>query len=357
MVKVGIISNPGSKRNRIPGALDKVYEIAKGYNVDLFWEVADYSNGGPVSCTLYQPAIERMLRADIDVLVVNSGDGGQHLVETELFAQGLQAHEFPVLANARGGTINVRAISAGFSQRNWLKASLGIEDTVNVFTLREILSSLEKNSEIDYTPRTLIHSHSIEGNDRNYKDLYGFSYGSGFPANLIEEYDIIGGGHMSAIRILFRGIFDKQYRKKLMMGTRSKVTMVNLHGKAKTLGTSFQGLLGLSMDLRMNFGPLAINQETFNGVDEMLYSNFISLQGTNPLNLVKQFIKGNILRPKFCGQASKLMVPGLTSRKLESIVLIEPAGDHKMVIDAEVYQTSGPIILRNTEPLKYLRII
>jgi hypothetical protein len=358
MVKVGLLSNPGSKRNRVPGALDEFRRVADGYDIDLFWAVGELADGVSITGKLYKSALMNLLKKEIDVLVVNSGDGGHHLVETELFNLGITPRDMPIIANTRGGTINIRAQSSGFPDRNWLSASFGLEDAVNIFTLRYILASLSgiEVKKIPYVKRTLVHIHSMKGNDRNGKDLYGFSYGAGLPHNFIKEYDHLGAGHMGAVWMIVQSLFSGAFQDKMLTPARARVAIQTPRGYNDLGLDDYSKLFALSMDLRMNFGPFGINQEVLNGLDGTMHSRFIALRNPSVREIIGQVVQGKLMRPKNWKTADPLELNGLETLSLSGMAVIEPEGEHFFVVDAERYKTIGAVVLRNTNPLRYLTL-
>jgi len=102
-MKIAVISNPGSKRNRLKGFhhdLEKRFPSSKYPIVHLLPE--DRS---------YERVLGEAVKSGADVIAINSGDGGAHKIMTKMIEIfGIDAP--PVLV-IPGGTINVLSHALG----------------------------------------------------------------------------------------------------------------------------------------------------------------------------------------------------------------------------------------------------
>lgn len=106
-LRVGVISNPQSGQNARRGLLMHVREL-----LQVHPQVANFDEDtvdGMVD------AVEQMVRREIEILVVNGGDGTVQAVLTALL--GTPADALPLLAVLPGGTTNTTAHNVGYGKR------------------------------------------------------------------------------------------------------------------------------------------------------------------------------------------------------------------------------------------------
>ncbi len=148
---IGIVNNPGSRRNRRrPGIARRLRAL-----LDADGEVVDASTPGELAL-----AIERFRAADIDVLGVNGGDGTVHYVLTA-FARAGGERPLPKLLLLRGGAMNTVAHGNG--------VRVGPERA-----LREVLIRLRHRYPLRTVDRDLLRVRADGGEPR-----YGFIFGMG----------------------------------------------------------------------------------------------------------------------------------------------------------------------------------
>ena len=145
MVRAGLIVNRYSKQMKRKGAFERLESMIEGY--DAVMECAEYTEENVAEA--YKKPLESLMSAGIDVLYVVSGDGGQKHIDKVLIEEGWS--HVPQ-ANLRGGTVNVRAESAGLPGRNaWDRVMpgtpsltehlLGVVEVITTFTASFFIKS------------------------------------------------------------------------------------------------------------------------------------------------------------------------------------------------------------------------
>lgn len=161
---IGIVNNPGSRRNRRrPWIARRLRERLAGDG-----EVLDASTPDELA-----RAVERFRAARIDVLGVNGGDGTVHYVLTA-FARAYRSEPLPKLLVLRGGTMNTVARGAGVR---------GDPEGI----LREVLVQLRRGSSLRTLERDLLRVAADGGEPR-----YGFIFGTGVVVTFLEAYYAAG---------------------------------------------------------------------------------------------------------------------------------------------------------------------
>jgi hypothetical protein len=106
MGRVGVVTNPGSRRNRArPGGIAAVLER---YPATLHAEAADVGDLGGI--------LDEFARREVDLVVVNGGDGTVHSALTEL-CNGTAYPELPAIAVLATGMTNLIALDVGLTGR------------------------------------------------------------------------------------------------------------------------------------------------------------------------------------------------------------------------------------------------
>tara|TARA_Y100000310_G_scaffold345334_1_gene463880 strand:- start:2247 stop:3305 length:1059 start_codon:yes stop_codon:yes gene_type:complete len=352
MVVVGVISNPASRRNKKKDAykrLEAVYNQFDKNKVKVVFDKADYDP----SPEAYSDALERLVVDEaVDVLAVNSGDGGHHLVETSLFGKGWDENDFPIICNMRGGTVNVRANAANIPDRNLCQAVIGRE-RLPEFVFKRILEEVEGKSyqEIKTVGRTLVQVSLLD--NKNGKDLYGFSFAAGVPNNFIKAYEDIGWGQPAVFWLIAKSLFSSEFRREVMYAPKLAATVSNPGGNRELQAGNYSILLAHSMDITMNFGILELNQPIVQDINDKKAIRFMAAEDVSVWDLVGQVPR--IIRRKGA-EGVPLDIPGLEPVDVYGKVTIEPEKGLQFIVDADPYFTRGPIELSTTEPILYLTL-
>ena len=192
MVRFGVIINPASRKMRQEGAIERLKKVAQGY--DVHFELTEYSEKPTEE--IYKSALKNLLAKDVDILLVASGDGGHHLVDTALLSLTKGKTTIPQ-ANLRGGTMNIRADSSKLPTRKLQQIALY---TATEFTLKQFLETYgnTKPEDLQIVNRTLI---KVENDGKNQ---VGFSFSSGVMVKFFEKFYEKGGGHRKALQLVLQ---------------------------------------------------------------------------------------------------------------------------------------------------------
>jgi diacylglycerol kinase (ATP) len=161
---IGIVNNPGSRRNRRrPGIARRLRERLAGDG-----EVLDASTPDELD-----RAVERFRAARVSVLGVNGGDGTLSYVLTA-FARAYGDEPLPKLLVLRGGAMNT--VARGNGVRGGPEA-----------ILREVLIRVREGQPLPTRERDLLRVSADRGEPR-----YGFIFGMGVVVSFLERYYATG---------------------------------------------------------------------------------------------------------------------------------------------------------------------
>jgi diacylglycerol kinase family enzyme len=340
MIKFGVIINPASKHMKKRGAVLRLKEAARGYKVE-FEETKLTENPNE---NVYLLPLKRLLEKNIDCLLVASGDGGHHLVDTALF-QLLSPEKMIPQANLRGGTMNVRAQSGELpaSKPQDLIMNKGAE--VMLIKFLKYYGNKEKKN-LKTVNRSMIR---IETDGKKY---VGFSYSSGLIVKFFEKYYENGKTHAKAVELVMRSTLSVAQKKGLLSEYLQPVKGDVFIDGEKFFDESYNILMVSSQDIMMNFGALELAPKQLQGINENSMLRIIAAKKATRWQLIKQVsaifnMKGLPRRPlKFKG----LEICDATQIK------IKPKGVHKFFIDGDFYQTNKTLTITLTKPIPYLTL-
>jgi hypothetical protein len=106
MTRVGVVTNPGSRRNR--ARLGGIRAVLERYPETLHAEAVKVTDLEDILC--------EFARREVDLVVVNGGDGTVHSVLTEL-CNGSAYQQLPAISVLATGMTNVIALDVGLSGR------------------------------------------------------------------------------------------------------------------------------------------------------------------------------------------------------------------------------------------------
>ena len=337
MVRFGVIINPASRRMRRTGAIQRFKDVAKNY--DVFFEETKFTENP--TAELYKEPLKRLLEKKIDALLVCSGDGGHHLVDTALFEMLGEKNMIPQ-ANLRGGTMNVRAESAKLPRKNFRH----FRWTTAEYALKKFLLAYGRKDpkELKIENRTLIR---IKTGDIEH---LGFSYSSGFLVNFFDEYYSLGGAHVQALSLVARSALSFPQQNGLLdsylTSTKGKVIL----NDEVLYENEYKWMLLTSQDINMHFGILELAPKQLQDVNDTPTLRFIGSQETTKWELVQQIpaifnLKGVKRR--------NIKISDMTVVDVHKIEII-PEGKHRYLLDGDIYETENPLLLESAGPIPYL---
>jgi len=342
MVRFGVITNPASRGNKIKRNLQTLKKVAKGY--DVIFEEADFSNNPSAQCYVFP--LKKLFEREIDVLLINSGDGGHHLIDKALFVLG---KEDTPQANLRGGTSNIRSDTTNLPHRNPLNQVMRTSISGHLF--KQILNKYSHVTldEIKIAKRNLL---KIETEENTH---YGFIYSSGLVTNFLDLYYSGKSNHAEVFSIIFRGIKsvtfpflpDSKYIKNKILAPAS----INLSLDGENLeGDAYKFVMVTSMDYKITFGPICLKLHPTlkaNETEELRYMASQNLTFREAINQVpKIFSTPN-------GYPRELTIKDLDVRNTSEI-LINPKSLHTYTVDGEIYKTNGEIKITPTKQIPFL---
>ena len=334
MVGFGIVINPYSRRMRRKGAFAALCDLARHYEVPMAIPLA----GSLVGPEIYRRPLATLLDKGIDVLLVCSGDGGHHLIDTALFSL-MKESEMPAQANIRGGTMNVRAESAGLSRRT-IPEMFYSSSSEHLF--RAFLETYREKdiSELPVVGRRLLRI-SVDG-----KELVGFAYSSGFTVPFFERYYELGGYHTDAFRVILEIVLSLPFSGGLAQRF-FEGENVGLSLDGTLAGHSYKGILALAQDVRMDFGVLELSVAELQGVNNQSRIRLLASQRTSPLEMLGQVPRLFSLRGS---QPHHFKIDDLVCRDVSSVSI---DGGHDFLVDGDLYSTSGGVSLSLSDPVRY----
>jgi hypothetical protein len=150
MSRVGVVTNPGSRRNRV--RLDGIRAVLERYPETLHAEAAQVDDLDGILC--------EFARREVDLVVVNGGDGTVHSVLTKL-CNGGDYQELPAIGVLATGMTNSIALDVGLAGQP--EAALA-----------RLLDRVDAGGELTRVPRHLL-SLSTGG---NRPPLHGMFFGT-----------------------------------------------------------------------------------------------------------------------------------------------------------------------------------
>ena len=302
MPGIGVITNPKAKRNlkrpwirealqRIVGDAGRVYETRS---------IAELPR-----------VAEEFIERDLDILVVNGGDGTTHIALTH-FVPAYGDRPLPKLLSLRGGTMNT--ISKSIKHK-------GKGENILASVVRKV-----RNNE----PLDIVRQPSIHVNDR-----YGFMYGLGVAGNFLEAYykgTTLGPLHAANVvaRIIVSAIFQTQFAKNLFAPCPSKFI---IDGRTVDMPECKVALAASIMELGLGA------RLTYRAYEKPGYVHLRALS-ISPFHVV----------PRLLHLFRGWRVSGVMD-ELAREIIIETGGNHPYTIDGELYKdtnifriSQGPII-------------
>ncbi len=175
MKAIGIIHNPRSKKNmKHPAMLDTLKEIVGKYGTVF----------APFSFDELTEVAKEIKKDKYEIIGVNGGDGTNHQIITRLI-DVYQSERLPLVAHLRGGTMNTVS-----------NALYGIKGSVSNITKKLVEHYKENRPFKTKTSKVL-----------NINGRYGFMFGTGFVANLMDIYYEGGNpGPVKALQIIYKAI-------------------------------------------------------------------------------------------------------------------------------------------------------
>lgn len=198
MKAIGVIHNPKSKKNmKRPYIVDKIKDILGKYGTVFV----------PRSVEELLEVAKEIKKDKYEIIGVNGGDGTNHQIITRMI-KVYKDERLPLIAHLRGGTMNTVS-----------NALYGIKGSVAGIT-RKLVEHYKGNK--PFKTRT---SKVLKINE-----MYGFMFGTGFVANLMDIY-YEGGktGPIKALQIIYKGIasaiLSTDYIERLFKPVVAKVTI------------------------------------------------------------------------------------------------------------------------------------
>jgi len=341
MSGIGLIHNPNAKKNKNRrGLAEKFAKILSDFGV-----VRVTRNLNEIS-----EVAKEFLDREIDILMVNGGDGTCYLTLTK-FIEVYGKRELPLIVHMRGGTLNTVA-----------HALDGIKGAPEEIVLN-VVDKYRRNEPFTLTERNIVKVSSFDGFDTpsatqpkgfdtigthlavltasGPKDLYGFIIGSGLVANFIKAYNEGGGrGPIKAAKLILKGVYSAilrtDYSQKLVEPLQAKIFIAG----RKLPSTQYTTILASSIrEIGLGFKPayLAGKRDGF----------FHFVCGNLPaLEIVKNL-------PKI-----RLGKPIVTRELYDEVckeVTIKTDGEFRCMVDGDIYRCAGDVKITTGPRLKFIR--
>ncbi len=301
MSGIGLIHNPNARRN-----------IGKKWLVDRLRRII--GNAGIVVETPTSDAVkevaEKFKKNGVDLLVINGGDGTNHLVLTH-FLNVYKEKLIPPFLHLRGGTMNTVA------------NSLKVKKLSTEKLLKRIVEKYIKKENLDVIKRNII----------KIGDKYGFIFGSGLVSNFLDAYyNGKGTGAWKALKVILKGIgsaiIGTEYARNLFKTVKTKIVV---EGERISLN-NFTVILGATVrDVGLGFKPAYLAEKP--GFFHFLATDidiFRVLSYTPKMLLAKPFNSERIY-----------------SRVVKNVTLEPINGEEiKYTIDGELYRTDKALSLQ-----------
>ena len=175
MKAIGIIHNPRSKKNmKHPSMLDTIKDTVGKYGTVFV----------PFSFEELTEVAREIKRDGYEIIGVNGGDGTNHQIISRII-DVYQGERLPLVAHLRGGTMNTVS-----------NALCGIKGSVSNITKKLVEHYKDNRPFKTKTSKVL-----------NINGRYGFMFGTGFVANLMDIYYEGGNpGPVKALQIIYKAI-------------------------------------------------------------------------------------------------------------------------------------------------------
>jgi diacylglycerol kinase family enzyme len=175
MKAIGIIHNPRSKKNmKHPATLDAIKDVVGKYGTVFV----------PFSFEELTEVAKEIKRDRYEIIGVNGGDGTNHQIITRII-EVYKGERLPLVAHLRGGTMNTVS-----------NALYGIKGSVSNITKKLVEHYREDRPFKTKTSKVL-----------NINGRYGFMFGTGFVANLLDVYyEGATPGPVKALQIIYKAI-------------------------------------------------------------------------------------------------------------------------------------------------------
>ena len=173
---IGVVSNPRARKNVTnPNRVERLRQILGREGVFRTTQTPEEISD----------AAREFRREEIDILVIDGGDGTLHHT-LSAFIPIYNGMDLPPIVLLRGGTMNTIANSLGIK---------GLSEAI----LQRILSAIKGR-----VPFEIVRANALQVNDR-----YGFIFGLGFPVNLLKAYYRgEGRGKWKSIGVLLKILFS-----------------------------------------------------------------------------------------------------------------------------------------------------
>ncbi len=335
MVKFGLIINPGSRRMRRNGGLVNIVGLAKEF--DIPFAFPDISER--FCAEMYRKPLGELLDQNIDVLLVCSGDGGHHLVDTALFSL-LPEEQMPMQANLRGGTMNLRAESVGLTRRTLLEI---FRYSTSEHLLQRFVETYRDKGlqEIPFSSRRLLRV------DTGENQHIGFAYSSGFTVPFFEEYYAMGGNHIDTFRLILRSIaalpFSESFVHRMFEPRRGRISLDGNFLDQE----EYRGLLLLSQDVKMYFGIIELNVSQLQGINEGSSLRYLGIESSGSFELVRQ------VPHIFTGRGSAPGSFALSDLVLRDVCQVTIQGRHPFIVDGDLYSAVDTVEITSTQAMRY----
>lgn len=200
MKAIGIIHNPRSKKNmKHPSTLESLRDIVGKYGTVF----------APFSLEELTEVAQEIKRDGYEIIGVNGGDGTNHQIISRII-DVYRGDRMPLLAHLRGGTMNTVS-----------NALYGIKGSVSGITKKLVEHYRDNRPFKTKTSKVL-----------NVNGKYGFMFGTGFVANLMDIYYEGGNpGPVKALQIIYKAIasaiLSTDYVNKLFQPIHAEVLIDN----------------------------------------------------------------------------------------------------------------------------------
>ncbi|MFQ5475213.1 MAG: diacylglycerol/lipid kinase family protein [Candidatus Nanoarchaeia archaeon] len=286
-------------------------------------------------------AVDEVVKSGVDILALNSGDGGNHRVITELMrtCNG----NIPLVAALNGGTINVVGSALGFNGSlpwYYLEARSPPENILE--RIVHSYAHLER-PDIPFVERKLLKV-TTEDNEQ-----YGFMFANGLVTNFLAEYyrDLSYGPRrffevlVKSMSSVFGRHVSSEAREYYCKITKRQDLSIEMDGET----VRFERLLGLaasSMNLGIDIGPISL--QAFRGIEG---------------NQGFQMLGGDVSVLRFVANLPNLFTgrpireEGFFDRRTNRAVLTsdEP---YDYTLDGDMYTTAGQTVIEAHDRLKFL---
>ena len=304
MRAIGIIHNPKSKKNkRNPKLLDYLIDAVDRYGKVFI----------PSSLEELSEVAEEIKKDRYEVVGVNGGDGTNHQIVTSMI-RVYNDTSLPLIAHLRGGTMNTIS-----------NALNGIRGSVIGIT-KKIVNNYKKGMPFQTRENKVL----------NVNGRYGFMFGTGFVANLMDVYYEGGNpGPIKALQIIYKGIasaiLKTDYVEKLFKPINAEVIIDNVK-------LSFDEY---SVVVSSSIRNIGLNFRAIYRADELPDKIHVLAGRANAFELIKR------LRRLYVGSPPNFpnIVDTLASvTEIRSPLPLKYTVDGDMYEDTNILVTPGPVL-------------